>query len=99
MVLLINTLQRDLRSTNVVEICTALTTVSRVMNAEMIPAILPLVEEKCSHGREIVRKKVCVCVCWNWRPGEHVRPGRCTGGGSTEQEDPPLPTAAACYCA
>ena len=64
MVLLINTLQRDLRSTNVVEICTALTTVSRVMNAEMIPAILPLVEEKCTHAREIVRKKVkCVRFC------------------------------------
>ena len=63
MVLLINTLQRDLRSTNVVEICTALTTISRVMNAEMIPAILPLVEEKCTHAREIVRKKVKLWFC------------------------------------
>jgi AP-4 complex subunit epsilon-1 len=58
MLLLVNTMQRDLKSTNVVEICTALTAMARVMNAEMIPAVLPLVEKLASHGREIVRKKV-----------------------------------------
>lgn len=62
MLLLTNTLQRDLKSTNVVEICTALTTISRVMNSEMIPAVLPLVEEKCSHKREIVRKKAILAL-------------------------------------
>jgi vesicle coat complex subunit len=49
--------QRDLKSSNVVEICTALTAMARVMNAEMIPAVLPLVEKLVSHNREIVRKK------------------------------------------
>lgn len=58
MLLLVNTMQRDLKSTNVVEICTALTSMARVMNAEMIPAVLPLVEKLAAHNREIVRKKV-----------------------------------------
>eukprot|EP00040_Diaphanoeca_grandis_P011727 m.60127 g.60127 ORF g.60127 m.60127 type:complete len:1231 (-) comp22804_c1_seq1:183-3875(-) len=62
MLLLTNTLQRDLKSSNVVEICTALTTIARVMNAEMIPAVLPLVEEKCNHPREIVRKKAILAL-------------------------------------
>mmetsp|Transcript_23757 Transcript_23757/g.62092 ORF Transcript_23757/g.62092 Transcript_23757/m.62092 type:complete len:1254 (+) Transcript_23757:47-3808(+) len=62
MLLLVNTMQRDLKSTNVVEICTALTAMARVMNAEMIPAVLPLVEKLASHSREIVRKKAILAM-------------------------------------
>ena len=62
MLLLVNTLQKDLQSSNVVEVCTALTTIAKIMNAEMVPAVLPMVEEKCSHSREIVRKKAVLAL-------------------------------------
>eukprot|EP00049_Salpingoeca_infusionum_P018063 m.355581 g.355581 ORF g.355581 m.355581 type:complete len:1244 (+) comp17286_c0_seq1:170-3901(+) len=60
--LLINTIQRDLKSTNVVEICMALTTICKLINAEMIPAVIHLVEEKLRHSREIVRKKAVLAL-------------------------------------
>ena len=62
MLLLINTIQTDLQSTNVVEICIGLTMISKIMNADMIPAVLPLVEEKITHAREIVRKKAVLAL-------------------------------------
>ena len=40
----------------------ALTTICKVINAEMVPAVLPMVEEKCSHAREIVRKKAILAL-------------------------------------
>ncbi|XP_070546888.1 AP-4 complex subunit epsilon-1-like [Ptychodera flava] len=61
-VLLINTLQRDLRSTNIVEVCIALTAVSRLINTEMIAAILPLVEDKLQHTKAIVRIKAVMTL-------------------------------------
>lgn len=61
-VLLINTLQRDLKSSNLAEICMALTTISRLMNAEMTPAVLPLVVKHLTHEREIVRKKAVLAL-------------------------------------
>eukprot|EP00730_Choanoeca_flexa_P017685 TRINITY_DN8548_c0_g3_i3.p1 TRINITY_DN8548_c0_g3~~TRINITY_DN8548_c0_g3_i3.p1 ORF type:complete len:1290 (+),score=355.63 TRINITY_DN8548_c0_g3_i3:32-3871(+) len=60
--LLVNTIQRDLKSTNVVEMCMALNAVCRLINAEMIPAVLSLVEDKLTHSREIVRKKAVLCI-------------------------------------
>eukprot|EP00051_Salpingoeca_urceolata_P028400 m.486657 g.486657 ORF g.486657 m.486657 type:complete len:1260 (-) comp24542_c0_seq1:51-3830(-) len=60
--LLVNTIQRDLKSTNVVEICMALTAICRLINEDMIPALLPMVEAKLSHNREIVRKKAVLAL-------------------------------------
>ncbi|XP_028921925.1 AP-4 complex subunit epsilon-1 [Ornithorhynchus anatinus] len=57
LVLLVNTVVKDLQSTNVVEACMALTVVSQVFPREMIPAVLPLVEDKLQHPKEIVRRK------------------------------------------
>lgn len=61
-VLLINTMQRDLQSSNLVEICMALTTISRLMNAEMTPAVLPAIMKLLAHPREIVRKKAVLAL-------------------------------------
>ena len=36
--------------------------VCRLINAEMLPAVLPLVADKLSHAREIVRKKAVLCI-------------------------------------
>mmetsp|Transcript_62189 Transcript_62189/g.131388 ORF Transcript_62189/g.131388 Transcript_62189/m.131388 type:complete len:988 (+) Transcript_62189:93-3056(+) len=62
MLLLINTMQRDLQSSNHLEVCAALTSVSRLVNLEMIPAISPLVFKLLSHPQEVVRKKAIVAV-------------------------------------
>mmetsp|Transcript_22316 Transcript_22316/g.51701 ORF Transcript_22316/g.51701 Transcript_22316/m.51701 type:complete len:939 (+) Transcript_22316:78-2894(+) len=62
MLLLINTMQRDLGSANHIEVCSALTSVCRLVNLEMIPAISPLVFKLLSHPQEAVRKKAVVAV-------------------------------------
>mmetsp|Transcript_60097 Transcript_60097/g.143211 ORF Transcript_60097/g.143211 Transcript_60097/m.143211 type:complete len:1071 (+) Transcript_60097:145-3357(+) len=62
MLLLINTMQRDLNSTNHLEVCAALTSVTRLVNLEMIPAISPLVFKLLSHAQESVRKKTIIAV-------------------------------------
>lgn len=62
MLLLINTMQRDLQSANHLEVCAALTSVCRLVNLEMIPAISPLVFKLLSHHQEVVRKKAVVAV-------------------------------------
>lgn len=62
MLLLINTMQRDLNSANHLEVCAALTAVCRLVNLEMIPAISPLIFKLFSHPQEVVRKKAIVAV-------------------------------------
>ena len=42
---------QDLRSTDVLEVCTALTAITQLMSPEMIPPILPLVQEKLTHPK------------------------------------------------
>ncbi|CAG8450341.1 9270_t:CDS:10 [Diversispora eburnea] len=56
-IMLINTLQKDLQSNNYLEICSALTALCHVLNPEIIPAILKLVEEKLTHKNYLVKKK------------------------------------------
>lgn len=62
MLLLINTMQRDLQSANHLEVCAALTSVCRLVNLEMLPAISPLVFKLLNHPQEIVRKKAIVAA-------------------------------------
>ncbi|KAK3754940.1 hypothetical protein QZH41_019358 [Actinostola sp. cb2023] len=60
--LLINTLQRDLTSTNVLEMCYALSAVNKLINAEMIPTILQQVLALLDSKRDIVRKKAVMAL-------------------------------------
>ncbi|CAH1791246.1 unnamed protein product [Owenia fusiformis] len=60
--LLVNTIQKDLRSSNVLENSIALNTICGLVNAEMIPPILPLVEDKLNHPKALVRKKAVMCL-------------------------------------
>jgi len=62
MLLLINTMQRDLNSPNHLEVCAALTSVCRLVNLEMIPAIAPIIFKLLSHSQDVVRKKAIVTV-------------------------------------
>lgn len=73
-VLLINTILKDLRSTNILDNCIALSAVSRLVNADMIPLVLPVVEEKLIHSRPTVRKKAVAALFNIWRKNPSLVP-------------------------
>ncbi|XP_003382933.2 PREDICTED: AP-4 complex subunit epsilon-like [Amphimedon queenslandica] len=60
--LLINSLQRDLRSSNMLEVSMALIIICRLIGEEMVPPLLPLVREKMHHPKELVRKKAILAM-------------------------------------
>ncbi|KAJ8002541.1 hypothetical protein DPEC_G00159980 [Dallia pectoralis] len=62
LLLLVNTVLKDLQSTNLNEVCMALTAVSQMFPKDMIPAILPFVEEKLTHSKEIIRRKAVLAL-------------------------------------
>ncbi|KAI1904057.1 hypothetical protein AGOR_G00001760 [Albula goreensis] len=62
LLLLVNTVLKDLQSTNLIEVCMALTVVSQVFPKDMIPAVLPLVEDKLTHSKEIIRRKAVLAL-------------------------------------
>ncbi|KAM6925669.1 AP-4 complex subunit epsilon-1 [Lycodopsis pacificus] len=62
LLLLVNTVLKDLQSTNLIEVCMALTVVGQMFPKDMIPAILPLVEEKLNHPKEIIRRKAVLAL-------------------------------------
>jgi AP-4 complex subunit epsilon-1 len=61
-ILIINTIQKDLRSDNFLVCCAALTAVCRLINEETIPAVLPQVVDLLGHQKEIVRKKAVMAL-------------------------------------
>ncbi|KAI5077093.1 hypothetical protein GOP47_0006917 [Adiantum capillus-veneris] len=61
-ILIINTIQKDLRSDNYLVCCAALTAVCRLINDETIPAVLPQVVELLGHQKEFVRKKAVMAL-------------------------------------
>ncbi|XP_072889252.1 AP-4 complex subunit epsilon-1 [Hemitrygon akajei] len=62
LLLLVNTVLKDLQSTNLLEVCMALTVGSQLFPPDMIPAVLPLVEEKLQHSKEIIRRKAVLAL-------------------------------------
>lgn len=62
LLLLVNTVLKDLQSTNLLEVCMALTVGSQLFPLDMIPAVLPLVEEKLQHSKEIIRRKAVLAL-------------------------------------
>ncbi|KAL0968795.1 hypothetical protein UPYG_G00271980 [Umbra pygmaea] len=62
LLLLVNTVLKDLQSTSLMEVCMALTAVSQVFPRDMIPSVLPLVEEKLTHPKEIIRRKAVLAL-------------------------------------
>ncbi|KAI4312870.1 hypothetical protein MLD38_037659 [Melastoma candidum] len=61
-ILIVNTIQKDLRSDNYLVVCAALTAVCRLINEETIPAVLPQVVELLGHPKEAVRKKAIMAL-------------------------------------
>ncbi|KAL9263584.1 AP-4 complex subunit epsilon-like protein [Drosera capensis] len=62
MILIVNTIQKDLRSDNYLVVCAALNAVCRLINEETIPAVLGQVVELVGHGKEAVRKKAVMAL-------------------------------------
>jgi AP-4 complex subunit epsilon-1 len=62
MLLLVNTLQTDLKSDNYLETCMALMVIAKLVNAELIPVLLPLVVKTLEHAQAHVRKKAIVVL-------------------------------------
>uniref|UniRef100_A0A4W3KHW9 AP-4 complex subunit epsilon n=1 Tax=Callorhinchus milii TaxID=7868 RepID=A0A4W3KHW9_CALMI len=62
LLLLVNTVLKDLQSSNLLEVCMALTVASQIFPPDMIPAVLPLVEEKLLHSKEIIRRKAVLAL-------------------------------------
>ncbi|KAK3096300.1 hypothetical protein FSP39_025479 [Pinctada imbricata] len=60
--LLINTIQKDLQSTNILDNLASLSAVCCLVNKEMITEVLPSVQQKLKHPREIVRAKAVQCI-------------------------------------
>lgn len=60
--MIINQLQRDLQSSNHLEVCSALMAVCKLMTVEMIPAVQPLILDLLRHDAEIVRKKAVMAI-------------------------------------
>ncbi|XP_024531548.1 AP-4 complex subunit epsilon [Selaginella moellendorffii] len=61
-ILIINTIQKDLKSDNYLVCCAALTAVCRLINEETIPAVLPQIVELLNHQKELVRKKAVMAL-------------------------------------
>lgn len=57
--MLVSQMQRDLGSTNLLDKTSALVALCKLVTTEMIPALLPRVEELLSHDQTLIRKK-CV---------------------------------------
>uniref|UniRef100_A0A7N0TFH6 AP-4 complex subunit epsilon n=1 Tax=Kalanchoe fedtschenkoi TaxID=63787 RepID=A0A7N0TFH6_KALFE len=61
-ILIVNTIQKDLKSDNYLVVCAALNAVCKLINEETIPAVLPQVVELLNHPKEAVRKKAVMAL-------------------------------------
>ncbi|KAL6556481.1 hypothetical protein OROGR_005769 [Orobanche gracilis] len=61
-ILIVNTIQKDLKSDNYLVVCAALSAVCRLINEETIPAVLPQVVELLGHQKEAVRRKAVMAL-------------------------------------
>lgn len=61
-ILIVNTIQKDLKSDNHLVVCAALGAVCKLINEETVPAVLPQVIELMNHPKEMVRKKAVMAL-------------------------------------
>jgi AP-4 complex subunit epsilon-1 len=55
--MLVNQIQRDMKSSNVLEVCAALSAVCKIITEDMIPAVIGEIVKLFTHEMESVRKK------------------------------------------
>ncbi|KAL7597385.1 hypothetical protein Lser_V15G30019 [Lactuca serriola] len=61
-ILIVNTIQKDLKSDNYLVVCAALNAVCKLINEETIPAVIQQVVELLGHPKEGVRKKAVMAL-------------------------------------
>ncbi|KAH9608623.1 hypothetical protein KSS87_019833 [Heliosperma pusillum] len=61
-ILIVNTIQKDLRSDNYLVVCAALNAVCRLINEETIPAVLPQIVDLLNHPKDAVKKKAVMAL-------------------------------------
>ncbi|KAI3804551.1 hypothetical protein L1987_26184 [Smallanthus sonchifolius] len=61
-ILIVNTIQKDLKSDNYLVVCTALNACCKLINEETIPAVIQQVVELLGHPKEAVRKKAVMAL-------------------------------------
>lgn len=62
MILIVNTVQRDLKSDDYLVVCAALTAIMQLVNEETVPAVLPQVTTLLMHPVSHVRKKAVMAL-------------------------------------
>lgn len=62
LILIVNTIQKDLRSDNYLVVCAALNAVCKLISEDTVPAVLPSVVELLSHPKDAVRKKALMAL-------------------------------------
>jgi AP-4 complex subunit epsilon-1 len=62
LILLVNTLQRDLRSANPWEVCAALSAATKLIGADTVPAVIKHVKDVFAHQDAHVRKKALMAL-------------------------------------
>eukprot|EP01062_Namystynia_karyoxenos_P061152 TRINITY_DN5320_c4_g1_i1.p1 TRINITY_DN5320_c4_g1~~TRINITY_DN5320_c4_g1_i1.p1 ORF type:complete len:1013 (+),score=438.44 TRINITY_DN5320_c4_g1_i1:106-3039(+) len=76
--LIVAAIQKDLKSSNYLEVCAALTAATKLINTELMQCILQDVQACLKHSSALVRKKAIVCIHAFWRRNE-------MGVGHTQQ--------------
>jgi len=61
-ILIVNTVQQDLRSDDYLVVCAALTTITKLVNEDTVPAVLPQVVNLLMHPVSHVRKKAVMAL-------------------------------------
>ncbi|KAI3703535.1 hypothetical protein L1987_73677 [Smallanthus sonchifolius] len=61
-ILIVNTIQKDLKSDNFLVVCAALNACCKLINEETIPAVIQQVVELLGHQKEAVRKKAVMAL-------------------------------------
>ena len=62
MILLVNTMRRDMTSSNILEVGSALTAATKLVSEETMPAVLDTVLELLGHSAEVIRKKAVMAL-------------------------------------
>ena len=60
MILLINTIQKDLKSSNLLEVSFALIVISRLANVEMVPVLGSLITPLLGHAADMIRRRAVI---------------------------------------
>lgn len=61
-ILIVNTIQKDLKSDNYLVVCAALNACCKLINEETVPAVVQQVVELLGHHKEMVRKKAVMAL-------------------------------------